>query len=104
MSNFALLASGQMVGNAAAQNLPATVPASPANLGGVRGEGVRVNIGCLKASTTSIFYGSSNAVTASNGKEVPPGSTETITVNDTAEIWFFAAATATLTWAAFNNG
>lgn len=102
MSNFALLASGQIVGNAAAQQLPPTVPSNPLP-GTVRGEGIKVNIGCTKASTTSIFYGSSNGVTGSNGKEVPPGAVETVVVNDTSQIWFFGAATATLTWSAFNN-
>lgn len=104
MPNYALLATGQLPVTAVAQQLPQVVPASPTNLGGVRGEGVQVILTCLKASTVSLFYGSSNAVTTANGKEIAPGNQDVIVVNDLSEIWVIAAsANATATWSVTNR-
>jgi len=105
MPNYALLASGQITGNAAAQQLPQTVAPQPNPAGGnmpVRGEGIRVKLSCTKASTTSAFIGAAG-VDATHGFEIPPGSMTEIVVNDTSFIYFFGAATATLTWLAYAN-
>jgi hypothetical protein len=101
MANFALLATFQQAGTGSAVALPSTVPASPSNLGSVRGEGVRVIIANLKASSGSLFYGGAG-VTTGTGKEVPPGTSDTIIVNDTAEI-YIVGATSTASVAVFSN-
>lgn len=105
MPNNALLSSGQQGATAVAAPLPQTVPASPANLGGVRGEGVQVILSNLKASTASFFYGGPG-VTPTTGKEIVAGATEPpIFVNDTSEIFIVAvgAGTATASWSVTNR-
>ena len=102
MANFPLLSAGQQAVTASAVALPVTVPAAPA--GQVQGQGIRVILGCTKASTASLFYGPAGVTTAT-GKEIPPGTSDTIFVNDTSQIFVIAAApsTATATWSATNN-
>lgn len=101
MANFPLLSAGQLAVPATASPLPATfTPPS----GAVSGQGLRVVLGCTKASTAPLYYGPSG-VTPTTGKEVPPGTSDTIFVGDTAQIYVVAASvsTATATWSATNN-
>lgn len=103
MANFPVLASGQQAVTTGAAALPATAPAPPA--GAISGQGLRVTLGCTKASTASLFYGPSG-VTPTTGKEVPAGTSDTLFVNDTSQIFVVAVAnsTATATWSATNIG
>jgi len=107
MPNFALLATGQQAVTTAPTALPSVVPANPFG-GSVRGQGVRVILENLKASTASFYYGNNNNVASSGnnaGKEVAAGTQDVIMVNDLAQIYVVAAAngTATASWAVTNQ-
>lgn len=109
MPNYGLLAIGQQPATTVATPLPSVVPPNPLGAlglagGSVRGEGVQVIIENLKASTASFFYGGGN-VTVGGGKEVPPGTQDTLALNDLAQLSIIAAAngTATASWSVTNR-
>jgi len=94
MPNYPLLSTGQQAVTASAQPLPA-LPSVP-------GTGYRVILEALKANSASVFYGTAG-VTDTTGKELAPGNSDTLEVNNLNMIHVVAAATGgSVSWVANN--
>lgn len=92
--NYPLLETGQQAVTAAAVALP-TLPT-------VQGTGYRVILEALKANAASIFYGP-QGVTDSTGKELAPGASDVLHLNNLNLIYVIAAATGnSVSWSVTN--